>query len=237
MSVVTDISKISVLLKLRLIIKYTTFAFETFFWYFVKQSQTFSCFHGRLNGFFQIALQTAGVVSGLPYAFIILLLCKSVWTEVKVAAGDLDPDEPKFSTGVLDPIGAQPYRILAKRPTEALELFSNFLQNIIKAPFTVAVSASRLEGQKDKLRYYIFPVTTSFALAILFHLLELAASGCWAIGCFWYLSFAVSVTGVRLNVRKKFQIDGNIFEDFFASLFFYPCVAVQLDAATKTISN
>ena len=34
------------------------------------------------------ALQTAGIVSGLPYTFIICILCVSLWRAVKVAAGN-----------------------------------------------------------------------------------------------------------------------------------------------------
>ena len=37
---------------------------------------------------------------------------------------------------------------------------------------------------------------------------------------------------VLFTVRWNFK---NIFEDFFASLFFYPCVAVQLDAASRDL--
>merc|ERR1719322_1897890 len=42
------------------------------------------------------ALQTAGIVSGLPYTFIICILCVSLWRAVKVAAGDLDPLDPSL---------------------------------------------------------------------------------------------------------------------------------------------
>ena len=45
------------------------------------------------------ALQTAGVVSGLPYTFVICILCVALWRAVKVAAGDLDPFGPTFAIG------------------------------------------------------------------------------------------------------------------------------------------
>ena len=35
------------------------------------------------------ALQTAGVISGLPYTVVICLLCVATWRCVKVAWGDL----------------------------------------------------------------------------------------------------------------------------------------------------
>jgi hypothetical protein len=186
---------------------------------------------------FQIALQTAGVVSGLPYAFIILMLCKAVWTEVQVAAGDLNPFGPQFSIGVFDPLGAIPFKVMAKNKKAALNLFLKFLQNIVMAPWTVAVSACRLEEEKRNFWIHALATIPFFVLSILFFLLELAADGCWAIGWFWYLSFVISVAGVRLNTRRKLNIDGNIFEDFFASLFLYPSVAIQLEAATAVLNK
>ena len=54
------------------------------------------------------ALQTAGIVSGLPYTVVICLLCTSIWRAVKVAAGDLDPHGPTFACGLFDPWMVEP---------------------------------------------------------------------------------------------------------------------------------
>ena len=43
------------------------------------------------------------------------------------------------------------------------------------------------------------------------------------------------MTAVRIQCRDRFDINGNAFEDFFASLFFYPNVALQLYETTKNI--
>lgn len=188
-------------------------------------------FFNTFEPIFQIALQTAGVVSGLPYAFIILLLCRAVWVEVQVAAGDIDPFGPKFSVGLFDPFGAEPFKLLSKKKKPTLKLLYRCVINIFLAPWTVAKSASRLEqGHLYKQALTTVPL---FVLSVILFILELAAKGCWAIGLICYLGFAISITRVRLNVREKFKIDGNVFEDFFAALFFYPSVAVQLDEVTK----
>ena len=186
-----------------------------------------------LINLFQQALQTAGIVSGLPYTFIIFMFCKAIWTEVQVAAGDLNPFGPQFSIGLFDPLGAEPFSVLAAKQKVSLKLFLEFLKNIFIAPWTVAVAAHRLNEKQGKHWFQALLTILPFVLTIVFFLLELAARGCWAIAWFWYLSFAISLTAVRLNARTKLQIDGNVFEDFFASLFFYPCVAVQLDAASR----
>jgi choline-glycine betaine transporter len=54
------------------------------------------------------ALQTAGIVSGLPYTVVICLLCTATWRAVKVAAGDLDPHGPTFACGLFDMLMAEP---------------------------------------------------------------------------------------------------------------------------------
>ena len=56
------------------------------------------------------ALQTAGIVSGLPYTVVICLLCTAIWRAVKVAGGDLDPNGPSFACGLFDPLAAQPFK-------------------------------------------------------------------------------------------------------------------------------
>ena len=45
------------------------------------------------------------------------------------------------------------------------------------------------------------------------------------------------MTAVRIQCRDRFDINGNAFEDFFASLFFYPNVALQLDETIKNIGK
>ena len=77
----------------------------------------------------------------------------------------------------------------------------------------------------------------TFGLFILFQVLELAFSGSWAIGWFWYLGFATILTSLRISIRSKFDINGNVSEDFFCSLIFYPCCALQMDLTTAELEG
>ena len=58
-----------------------------------------------------MAIQTIGIVSALPYSFIILMACISLWRALKVANGSFDPNGPSFSCGLLDPLAAQPFKM------------------------------------------------------------------------------------------------------------------------------
>ena len=68
---------------------------------------------------------------------------------------------------------------------------------------------------------------------------ELKQTLCFSIFLAWcfYLGFVSVMTAVRIQCRDRFDINGNAFEDFFASLFFYPNVALQLDETIKNIGK
>ena len=51
----------------------------------------------------------------------------------------------------------------------------------------------------------------------------------------YYIAYAGLTTAVRLKVRRMARINGNVFEDFFASLFFYPNVAVQIEETIQVM--
>ena len=52
------------------------------------------------------------------------------------------------------------------------------------------------------------------------------------IYCQKFRCFVCQITAVRIKTRKIHGIDGNASEDFFAALFLYPNVALQLDITT-----
>ena len=58
------------------------------------------------------------------------------------------------------------------------------------------------------------------------------APNVWAIGWFSYLTFVALITSIRSEIRGKYDINGSVCEDFFASLLFYPNVAMQLEATS-----
>jgi len=182
-----------------------------------------------------VALQTAGIVSGLPYTMIVALLCVSIWRAVQVASGDLDPSAPGFSIGLFDPLGAEPLKVLKTKPKAALALFVRFLKNIAIGPWTIAKAAHKLSGKSNGLWLYIMATVPCFALMVFFNFCEVIINGCWAVGLFFYLLYIASLTGIRLEARQQLNISGNIIEDFFSCLFFYPCVAIQLEDASNNV--
>ena len=89
------------------------------------------------------ALQTAGLLSGLPYTFLVCLICVAIWRAVKVAAGDLDPDGPSFAIGLFDSFFTQPYGEIQDHTRKNVSHFFGFLKNVILAPWTISVVNKR----------------------------------------------------------------------------------------------
>ena len=108
--------------------------------------------------------------------------------------------------------------------------------NIFIGPITIAKVQARVYGKTEEKQKkwwpYAIPSCGLFILFILFHVLELVVTGCWAIAWFWYLGFVCQITAVRIKTREIHGIVGNASEDFFSALFFYPNVALQLDLTT-----
>ena len=84
------------------------------------------------------ALKTVGVLSGLPFTFFVCLICVSIWRAVKVTAGDLDPEGPNFTIGLLDPFFTQPYQELQKHAKKNLKHLLNFCKNTVAAPMIIS---------------------------------------------------------------------------------------------------
>ena len=161
-------------------------------------------------------------------------MCVSIWRAVSVAVGDLDPFGPKFSVGLFDCWAAHPYNQIKMESKMIGYLFIKFLKNIFIAPWKLAVVKARLSAS-DKTWLYSIPYISFFVAFILLEFMELSYNGCWAIGVFFYLCFVTCLAAVRVQCRQRFGINGNPFEDFFAALFLYPNVILQLEMETKTL--
>ena len=58
------------------------------------------------------ALQSAGLIAGLPFTLVVSVICLSIWRSLGVGYGDTaDPGgHPAFTVDILDTLGARPYK-------------------------------------------------------------------------------------------------------------------------------
>ena len=62
---------------------------------------------------------------------------------------------------------------------------------------------------------------------------SLKLEGIYALAWVFYLGFATLLTVARANIRSHYGINGNPIEDFFAAMFVYPCVLIQLETVSQ----
>ena len=167
------------------------------------------------------ALQAIGLLSGLPFIFLMCLICVAIWKALRVVGGDLDPHGPEFAISIFAPFATEPYCDI--KASRTWKLFLQFAMNIFIAPYTLAVVAARLNNDK-KVWAYAIPIASAFGLFILCHILELVISGMWAVAWFFFLCFVATMTSYRIQTRERYGIDGHPAEDFFVSCFYPACV-------------
>lgn len=150
--------------------------------------------------------------------------------------GDLDPFGPSFAIGLFDCWATQPMKTWKNNMDDIFKLFMEYVQSIFMAPWMLAKVQARLNGDTKVWIYAIAPMIC-MTLFVSLHIAEIAVDGLWSIAWFFYLGFATILTTTRVQCRERFNINGNAFEDFFSSLFFYPNVALQLDYTTKHLDE
>ena len=206
---------------------YTFYYFQRVFWALTEgATATALLVAGGKDGL--VALQAMGLLSGLPFAFLLCLICVSIWRACRVAAGDSDPEGPEFAISLFDPLATAPYGEINMKATG--KLFLQFVANIVIAPYTVALVGARLNNSK-KIWAYCNPAFALFGLFILCHILEALVTGMWAIAWIFFLGFITMMTYYRIEIRRRCGISGNAVEDFFASCF-YPACALQVVCQT-----
>ena len=62
---------------------------------------------------------------------------------------------------------------------------------------------------------------------------SLEVKGMYSLAWVFYLGFVTIITVTRAQIRSFYDISGNPIEDFFAVMFIYPSVMVQLDNVHK----
>jgi len=194
------------------------------------------------------ALQAISVVMGLPYTIVLCYMCVSL----NVACGQEDKILKGDPAGLKPPADAasQPCRsgfkqalyrgifdlfeLVCSLDPEYLKSFGDsivpFLRDLILPFITVATSFSKLgRGQITmfnnlNILLAVVSVIVMYSCRVMHHLRDdnLAAFQ-WT----FYVALACVVSQVRTQVRQAYNIDGNIVEDFFASLFLYPMVLNQ----------
>lgn len=78
--------------------------------------------------------------------------------------------------------------------------------------------------------FYTIFAATLWLCFIAFHFIEIAADGWWAMAWMAFSMLVLIVSDIRTKARNKLGIEGNMVEDFFASLLLHGGVVTQVSA-------
>lgn len=170
------------------------------------------------------ALQTVSIASGVPYTIMLCFMCVALWRAVKVEAGDLDPNGPQFTTGLLDVLS-----------TPTVESVCKVIISIFAPWYSMGTAAGMVEKQNGRMWTHMLIMALPFYACISMLVLERLCvfSGICYVGYTLLFGFFAYATGVRNSIREKYQINGNIAEDFFAVMVLYPFAAYQMEHHMK----
>lgn len=204
------------------------------------------------------ALQAASIVFGLPYNFFLFIMCASIVKMCQVIeseqledSGIVDadimlPDKtwslPVFggifnifefivSFGNVHPARKAKGMDLPSRG-HAIDFFKNlFLPFLTLHRIYSAVDIKKQHARTNAISTFFYCVT--FVAMIALFVCGVINHGFVALGWACFFSNACILTSLRLHVREKLAIRGNIIADFCASSFLYPQVLTQMDMQLK----
>lgn len=170
------------------------------------------------------ALQTVSIASGVPYTIMLCFMCVALWRAVKVEAGDLDPNGPQFTTGLLDVLS-----------TPTVESVCKVIISIFAPWYSMGTAAGMVEKQNGRMWTHMLIMALPFYACISMLVLErlYVFSGICYVGWTLLFGFFAYATGVRNSIREKYEINGNVAEDFFAVMVLYPFAAYQMEHHMK----
>ncbi len=146
------------------------------------------------------ALQGTAIAAGLPYTMILNFMCVAIWRCVKQESGEYDPRDAQFTMGIFN--------------IDSRKKLRQLLVSVFAPWWYMGKVAAKL--YRGKRFVYMLVIGTLFYLWVVLMAVELNMQGmsyvAWSVFCM----FIVYATGIRINLRGKFDIDGNMAEDFFA---------------------
>lgn len=164
------------------------------------------------------ALQTVSVAAGLPYTVVVCFMCVALWRAITSDVQPLKRKKVHFLTGL--------FRVFTY-PLSLQKLFDLVVAATV--PWLPAGQVSgKVNGQKPLFAIITMAVlfNTSFFLLSIHRVVE---SGLAYIGWVILMGFFTYVVTIRVEVRQKFGIGGNMLQDFLVVLFLFPFAIDQLN--------
>ena len=163
------------------------------------------------------AIQTVSVICGLPITICFNWLVVALWRAVQEEAGEIDVFKRKWQFSIWS--------------LNSKQKFLKCFVSIFLPWFYLAQAKIKLENKDISLKNQVIfsiPFALPFYLWIVLMAMEIKVEGinyvAWAILVFFFV-FGGSFRG---EVRKKYKIEGDVFEDIFSFVLIYPIAIMQV---------
>jgi len=162
------------------------------------------------------ALQTAAIIAGLPYTVVMNFLCVAIWRAVKEDVGDYDPKNAQFTMSIFD--------------IDSAKRFRKMITATIAPWYHLGKTSAKLHNGSSTGHMIFLGLIFNLWIALL--AVEVEVKGISHVAWALFIVFVGYAACLRINVREKFEIDGNMAEDFFSVLLLYPLATVQMEDQT-----
>lgn len=193
-------------------------------------------------------LQAVSIVMGLPFTFILMIMCTSLWRALKIEAGDM-PNINRRTDWTLPLYGGifdLPEVLLTcgRCPLPSRKSIIDFLGALVVPGYVLYQAMTGLsKHQKEPLTFWaraILGAVTQFlfmgfigfqtASATYWWMVDqdVVGHGLWAFAWICYISMAGFLAFGRHQIRRAYSIEGSGMEDFWSSLLLYPQALAQM---------
>ncbi|CAK9012378.1 unnamed protein product [Durusdinium trenchii] len=192
-------------------------------------------------------LQAVSIVMGLPFTFILMVMCTSLWRALKLEAGDMPPINRRTDWalplygGVVD----FPEFLLTcgRCPMPSKKSICAFFTALLFPGYALFKALNGLASHEQKpmpmvVRMILAKMTQLlFTAFVALHIaaavyegeqLRIEGRGLWSFGWICYISMAGFVALGRHQIRRLYSIEGSGMEDFWAALLLYPQALAQI---------
>ena len=160
------------------------------------------------------ALQTVSVACGLPITFLLNWTCVAIYRALREESGEIEISDERWEYSMWDLNNE-------RRITKALVS--------VVAPWYYLAKIRMILDDKTKMLYQILYSVLfglPFYLWIILMICEVKVDAISYVGWAILLFFFAIGAGARGDIRKRYKLDGDMVEDFFALMLVYP-LAIQ----------
>ena len=168
-----------------------------------------------------VALQTVSVACGLPITFLLNWTCVAIYRALREESGEIEISDERWEYSMWD--------------LNNMRRIKKAAISVIAPWYYLAKIRMMLDDKTSMLYQILYSVLFGlpFYLWILLMICEVKVEAISYVGWAILLFFFTMGAGARGDIRKRYKLDGDMVEDFFALMLVYPLAIQAMDEQMK----